>query len=86
MGLPSLMVVLAENQRGAARALAEAGAALVVDAYAPDFEDQFERLLARLLRDADLRIGLAGASAAVCDGLGAPRVADAFLKVIAARR
>jgi UDP-2,4-diacetamido-2,4,6-trideoxy-beta-L-altropyranose hydrolase len=86
VGLPSLMVVLADNQRGAAQALAEAEAALVVDANAPDFEDQFDRLLARLLRDAELRAGLARASAAVCDGLGAPRVAEAFLKLIAARR
>jgi UDP-2,4-diacetamido-2,4,6-trideoxy-beta-L-altropyranose hydrolase len=86
VGLPSLMVVLADNQRGAARALGEAEAALVVDADAPDFEDQFDRQLARLLRDAELRVALAGASAGTCDGLGAPRVAEAFLKLIAARR
>lgn len=86
LGLPSLMVVLADNQRGAARALADAEAALVVDAGAGDFDDQFDRSLARLLRDADLRVRLAATSAAVCDGLGAPRVAEAFLKLIAARR
>jgi len=86
VGLPSLMVVLADNQRAAAQALAEAQAALVVDAAAADFEDLFDRALARLLRDADLRVQLAGTSAAVCDGLGAPRVAEAFLKLIAARR
>jgi len=86
LGLPSLMVVLADNQRGAARALADAEAALAVDATAPDFDDQFDRGLARLLRDSELRARLAGAGAAVCDGLGAPRVAEAFLKLIATRR
>jgi UDP-2,4-diacetamido-2,4,6-trideoxy-beta-L-altropyranose hydrolase len=39
----------------------------------------------RLLTDAALRRRLAEASAAICDGLGAPRVAEAFLKLIAAR-
>jgi UDP-2,4-diacetamido-2,4,6-trideoxy-beta-L-altropyranose hydrolase len=86
VGLPSLMVVLADNQRGAATALADAEAALIIDAAAPDFDDQFDRQLARLLRDAELRVRLAAASAAICDGLGAARVAEAFLKLIAARR
>ncbi|HET6972212.1 MAG TPA: UDP-2,4-diacetamido-2,4,6-trideoxy-beta-L-altropyranose hydrolase, partial [Phenylobacterium sp.] len=71
LGLPSLMVVLADNQRGAARAIAEREAALVVDLGQPDFEAAFDRALLRLLRDAELRRKLAAASAEVCDGLGA---------------
>jgi UDP-2,4-diacetamido-2,4,6-trideoxy-beta-L-altropyranose hydrolase len=86
MGLPSLMVVVADNQRAAAQALAEREAALVVDLRDPAFEDQFDRLFARLMRDGPLRARIGQASAEVCDGLGAPRVAEAFLKVIAARR
>lgn len=86
LGLPSLMVVLADNQRAAARALAEREAALVVDVHDPAFDDQFDRLFAKLVRDQDLRARLSQASAEVCDGLGAPRVAEAFLKFIAARR
>ena len=39
----------------------------------------------RLLRDAELRRQLAGASAEVCDGLGAGRVAEAFLRLITVR-
>jgi len=85
LGLPSLMVVLADNQRGAARAIAELEAALVVDLAAPDFEVAFDRALIRLLRDAELRRRLAAASAAVCDGLGAGRTAEALLNLIGAR-
>jgi UDP-2,4-diacetamido-2,4,6-trideoxy-beta-L-altropyranose hydrolase len=79
LGLPSLQVVLADNQRAAAQALADRGAALNVDLAAPDFDLQFDRALMRLLRDAELRRSLAGASAVLCAGLGAARTAQAFM-------
>lgn len=85
LGLPSILIVLADNQRGAARALAEQHAALVLDLAAGDFDEAFDRAFLRLLRDAELRRSLAAASAEVCDGLGAGRVAEAFLNHIAAR-
>ena len=86
VGLPSVMAVLAPNQRAAAQALAEREAALAADAAEPGFEDAFDRALARLLRDAGLRARMAEAAAAICDGLGAARVAEVFLKLIAARQ
>ena len=85
LGLPSLMVVLADNQRAAAQTLAEREAALVVDAEAADFDLAFDRALRRLTTDEALRRQLAAASAELCDGCGAPRVAEAFLKMIGAR-
>ena len=85
LGLPSVIVVLAENQRPAAQTLAERGAALMLDAAQPDFEPALDRALMRLLTDAGLRRELAAKSAEICDGLGAPRVAEAFLARIAAR-
>jgi UDP-2,4-diacetamido-2,4,6-trideoxy-beta-L-altropyranose hydrolase len=85
LGLPSVVLVLAENQRPAAAALAARGAALVVDAAAADFDAQFDRAVLRLLKDAALRRQLAEASAEICDGQGASRTAEAFLKMIAAR-
>jgi UDP-2,4-diacetamido-2,4,6-trideoxy-beta-L-altropyranose hydrolase len=85
LGLPTLMLVLAENQRAAAQTLAEREAALVVDAGAPDFEAVFDRALVRITTDAALRRQLAAASAELCDGLGGPRVAEVFLKLIAGR-
>ena len=84
LGLPTLMLSLADNQRAAAHALAERGAALVVDLGARDFEAQFDRALMRLTLDADLRRRLAAASAEVCDGQGAQRTATAFLQRIRA--
>jgi UDP-2,4-diacetamido-2,4,6-trideoxy-beta-L-altropyranose hydrolase len=85
LGLPSVMVALADNQRAAAATLAQAGAALVTDAGDATFDVDFDRALMRLLRDAPLRLELARKSAEVCDGLGAERVAEAFLRLIAAR-
>ena len=85
LGLPTLMLVLAANQRAAARTLADRAAALVLDPSAPDFENQFDRALMRMTSDAALRRQLAASSAELCDGQGAPRVAEAFLKLVAAR-
>ncbi|MBL8773223.1 MAG: UDP-2,4-diacetamido-2,4,6-trideoxy-beta-L-altropyranose hydrolase [Phenylobacterium sp.] len=85
LGLPSILVVLADNQRPAALAMQERGAALVVDLEAPEFEAAFDRALTRLMRDAELRRDLARRSADLCDGLGAGRAAQAFLALVAAR-
>lgn len=85
LGLPSLLVVLADNQRPSARAMADREAALVVDLADPEFDKSFDRGLWNLLRSADLRRDLARNSAEICDGLGAGRVAEAFLTLIAAR-
>ncbi|WP_293677053.1 UDP-2,4-diacetamido-2,4,6-trideoxy-beta-L-altropyranose hydrolase [uncultured Phenylobacterium sp.] len=85
LGLPSVLVVLAENQRPAARAMAERGAALVVDLADARFEEDFDRALLRLLRDSAARRELAVRSAEICDGLGAGRTAEIFLRLIAAR-
>jgi UDP-2,4-diacetamido-2,4,6-trideoxy-beta-L-altropyranose hydrolase len=85
LGLPSVLVVLADNQRPSARAMADREAALVVDLADPEFEHSFDRALWNLLRDAELRRDLARKSAEICDGLGAGRTAEALLTLIAAR-
>jgi NAD(P)-dependent dehydrogenase (short-subunit alcohol dehydrogenase family) len=51
----------------------------------PDFEAAFKAELSRLIDDPLLRDRLSAASAAVCDGRGAARVATRFLDLIAAR-
>ena len=79
LALPTLQVIVAENQRAAARSLATAGAVLVVDRSEADFEAQFDAAAARLLGDAALRRELSERSAKVCDGGGADRVAEALL-------
>ncbi|CAN7243104.1 UDP-2,4-diacetamido-2,4, 6-trideoxy-beta-L-altropyranose hydrolase [Phenylobacterium sp. LjRoot219] len=82
LGLPALQVILADNQRAAAEAVATRGAALVVDLNAADFDAQFDRALTRLMVDAELRRSLAARSSELCDGQGAARTATAFLQLI----
>jgi UDP-2,4-diacetamido-2,4,6-trideoxy-beta-L-altropyranose hydrolase len=82
LGLPTLQVILADNQRAAAEAVATRGAALVVDASVGGFDAQFDRGLTRLLIDAELRRSLAARSSELCDGQGAARTATAFLQRI----
>lgn len=84
LGLPSLVVVLAPNQRPAAQALLERDAVLVMDGEAADFDAGFDRAAMRLLTDAATRARLTAASLEICDGLGSDRVAQAFLEVIGA--
>ena len=86
LGLPSVLLVLAENQRAAARALVERDAALVVDVADDHFDAAFDRAAVRLLSDSATRARLTAASFELCDGLGADRVVEAFLAVIAAGR
>ena len=78
LGLPSVVVTIADNQIPAATALAKAGAVLVVDGRAESFGVDFDRAMPRLFIDETLRASLAERSAELCEGEGAARVADAF--------
>lgn len=84
LGLPTLLLVLADNQTEAAVALAEAGAVIALDAAA-EFETGFDAAAVRLIAEGSLRRRLSKAAADVCDGLGAGRVADAFLALVRRR-
>ncbi len=76
LGLPTIAVVLAENQRSGAEALGRAGAALVIDSV----EQIVERLPRHLesLADDRRRAEASAAAAAVVDGQGLERVCDAM--------
>lgn len=76
LGLPTVTVAVAANQRLIAEKLAEVGAIVMLDDPA---ESGFAAALARLVGDDGERLRLARASADICDGEGAPRVADAML-------
>jgi UDP-2,4-diacetamido-2,4,6-trideoxy-beta-L-altropyranose hydrolase len=82
LALPSLTLILADNQIAAATALAAAGASPSLDVASPDFDEAFGLKVTRLIGDAGLRAALSAASAMVCDGGGAARVAKAFLALI----
>ncbi|MBQ1543027.1 MAG: UDP-2,4-diacetamido-2,4,6-trideoxy-beta-L-altropyranose hydrolase [Caulobacteraceae bacterium] len=79
LGLPALTLVLADNQRRGAERMAAAGATLPLAIDDPDFETVLARSFRRLTGEPALRRGLAARSAALCDGLGAGRVAEALL-------
>ncbi|WP_297516190.1 UDP-2,4-diacetamido-2,4,6-trideoxy-beta-L-altropyranose hydrolase [uncultured Caulobacter sp.] len=79
LALPALTLILADNQVAAARALEAAGVTPCLDVAAQNFETRFVATAEGLLTDAEARAALSTASAKVCDGLGAERVADVFL-------
>ncbi len=80
LALPALTLVLAENQVAAAKALEAAGVTPRLDVAAPDFETAFDAAVTDLIASPERRAVLSAASATVCDGLGADRVAQAFLE------
>ena len=79
LGLPTVMLVLADNQVPASEAVARLGAAELVDARAPDFEAAFDRAFTGLMRSPDRRARMSAAAAKLCDGMGAGGVAEALL-------
>ncbi len=83
LGLPTLLLVLADNQTPAAVALAEAGAVVALDIA--EFEDRFDAAAARIIAEDALRRRLSAAAARICDGHGAGRVADRFLDLLRRR-
>jgi spore coat polysaccharide biosynthesis predicted glycosyltransferase SpsG len=81
VGLPSLAVVLADNQRANTLALAEAGACLALEAaegLAPPLAEAFTALC----DDGVRRARMSEAAAGLCDGLGADRVAARMLRTL----
>ena len=82
LGLPTITVVLADNQAAMARRLAQAGAAIALDVRDPDFEAQLAAAWTRLIDDRQLRWDLSQRSSELCDGRGAERVAEAVLGLL----
>lgn len=77
LGLPSIVIVLAVNQRGVAAALREAGAARVVPDQA-DIEMRLPAEVEPLLRSAQCRSEMSRAANCVTDGRGAEAVVRAM--------
>ena len=79
LGLPSLLLVLADNQAASAAALdAEGAAVLLGDFRQESWRKRLADALARL-SDADCRRAMVDAASRVADGRGAARVARAML-------
>lgn len=79
LGLPSLLVVMAENQRPGAEALKRAGASLSLG-----WPDAIDETLPRAMREVfapGRLLEMSQSAAAICDGLGVQRVADTLREV-----
>jgi UDP-2,4-diacetamido-2,4,6-trideoxy-beta-L-altropyranose hydrolase len=79
LGLPSLTLMLADNQRANAEALANAGATFPISPPSGDFETRLGSAFDALVADAAVRAAMTEAAAALCDGQGAERVAERLL-------
>ena len=82
LGLPSITIVVAENQRGVAQELERRGATLSLDAHALAFEAMLSAEWYGLSANDTTRKAMSERSAALCDGKGADRVAEAVLELI----
>jgi len=78
LGLPTVLMVLAENQRKIANALEHAGAAYVVDLSNEVAGLTLQRIMKTLLMDRAKRAVMSSAALKVCDGNGVERVISAF--------
>lgn len=76
MGLPSVTVLLADNQRAGSRMAAEAGATSLVEQGGAGRSAAIAQAAKALLGDAAARARMAAAARKVCDGEGCRRVAE----------
>lgn len=84
LGLPSVLVVTADNQRRIAAALHAAGAAFVCGEWEAPDADCLIAALRRLFVDPAVRSEMSACAARICDGRGAQRVADYLVETLAA--
>jgi spore coat polysaccharide biosynthesis predicted glycosyltransferase SpsG len=82
LGLPTLAIVVADNQRPMIERLGADGVLLSVDLDAADFELRLGQAYEDLC-DATLRGRIAERASALCDGQGAGRAAEALLARLA---
>jgi spore coat polysaccharide biosynthesis predicted glycosyltransferase SpsG len=76
LGLPTVMMVLADNQRAVGMGLAAAGAVSIVELE--DVDAGLPAAVAALTRDNSARRAMGKRAAAIVDGLGVSRVIDAM--------
>jgi UDP-2,4-diacetamido-2,4,6-trideoxy-beta-L-altropyranose hydrolase len=82
LGLPTIQIVVAENQREIAQATHVLGAALLVERS--DLNNGIKEFMVRVEHDPNCLASMASAASAIADGHGAERVADRLRKVLAA--
>ncbi len=80
LGLPTLVVVTADNQRDIARGLAAAGAVEIVGNAGEVTVDALADRIAELRDDAPRRQAMARTEASICDGQGVARAVDILMQ------
>ncbi len=85
MGLPSLVLVLADNQIKIADLMNKAGAIGLLGDARTESDQHLSDQLTRFLSDADGLSEFGRRSAELCDGAGARRVVEEVLQLVAAR-
>ena len=78
MGLPTIQVVLADNQRGIAEALCCSGVALLADG--PDVVEAVRDRVRGVLQEVSMLREMSSKAAALVDGLGTSRVAALLMR------
>ena len=81
LGLPSISLILADNQRALALELERRGASLAVEAKGEGLASTLPAALGRLLGDPERRRRMSMTAAALCDGEGAARAARAVIEL-----
>lgn len=80
LGLPALIVVLADNQRDAARALEREGAAVALKRFpAAAFDIELEAAMHELISAPEKLMAMSKAASSVTDGQGADRLASSMV-------
>ena len=74
LGLPTIGVITAENQKPAAAILSKAGAAHIIGEWTETTETQVETAIASLLNNSDARQTMSVAASELCDGEGIYRL------------
>lgn len=85
LGLPTVLVTLADNQTEGARALTEAGAAVDLGWYTSVAAEDLEGALIELRDHPERLVAMSEAAARITDGRGTIRVADELERLVAGR-
>jgi len=84
LGLPSILITVAENQRALAQLMIKAGAAVGAGNIDSDIVERLQSLVRSLIERSDARIMMSNAASALIDGRGAQRVVLMLADVAAA--
>jgi spore coat polysaccharide biosynthesis predicted glycosyltransferase SpsG len=85
LALPSILVILADNQVEVAALLNEAGAAITLGWHQDVATEQMRSAISELMADPERLRAMGRAAGAITDGRGTKRVADAIQSLLVAR-